>query len=174
MLDAVHWIGGSGNWSDPSHWGSHVPGGNDVAIIDATGPNYTVTLDTSPTVAGFMLNSATATFSASSGALTVNGDATLSAGVVLWTNSIWTGSGKLTNSANMIFQGSDTINNSFTNAAGATLRVQGASIGYGSLSSANGFTNNGTIELTNNISGAAYGASLTVSSGTLVNAGTLN
>jgi hypothetical protein len=96
LLDAVHWIGGSGNWSDPSHWDSHVPGPSDTAIIDATGADYTVTLDTSATVAGFSLNSSNATFSATGRTFTVNGDATLSAGTVLWVSSTWTESGTLT------------------------------------------------------------------------------
>jgi hypothetical protein len=33
LLDAVHWKGGSGEWSDPNHWDLRVPGAGDDAII---------------------------------------------------------------------------------------------------------------------------------------------
>jgi hypothetical protein len=126
LLDAVHWIGGSGKWSDPSHWDMHVPGPSDTAIIDATGADYTVTLDTSATVAGFTLNSSNAMFYMYGQTFTVNGDAMLSAGTVLWTYyGTWTESGTLTNSATVIASvGSETFNGTFANAVGGTLQVQ--------------------------------------------------
>jgi hypothetical protein len=145
LLDAYHWVNPvSGNWNTASNWeNSHVPVAGDTAIIDATGANYTVTLDINPTVDGFTLNSANATFSASSRTMTVNGPATLSAGTVLWTSSTWTGTGTLTNSASMtlqsatinaplvnqgllVFQGTaNVVGGSLSNQASGTLRLLG-------------------------------------------------
>ena len=66
------------------------------------------------------------------------------------------------------------INGAFSNAVAGTLTVEGASsIGAGSLTFASGFTNDGTIVLDNAHGTASYTGSLTVTSGTLVNAGTL-
>ncbi|MEO7082726.1 MAG: hypothetical protein ABI442_17845 [Gemmatimonadaceae bacterium] len=66
-------------------------------------------------------------------------------------------------------EGSVTLSGALTTAASSILRVQGINtFGAGSLTVSSGFTNNGTIELTELIAG--YGASLTVTMGTLVNA----
>src|SRR5262249_10182745 len=103
LLSTIFWKAAtSGNWSVGTNWvGNVAPTAGDTAVIDATGANYTVTLDTNPTVAGFTLNSANATFSAASRTFTVNGPDTLSAGSVLWRSSTWTGSGTLTNNASL-------------------------------------------------------------------------
>src|SRR5437868_12988166 len=82
LLDTDLWRAAvSGNWSDGSKWSlGAAPGVNDTAVIDASGSNYTVTLDASPTISGFTLNSANATLSATGRTLTVNGAADISAG----------------------------------------------------------------------------------------------
>jgi hypothetical protein len=80
-----HWVGGSGDWSDPSHWSQNnttgtVPGTNDQAIIDASG-TYTVTLDTSQNIYSLTVNAAKATVAdGTSGVLNVGAGLTLSAG----------------------------------------------------------------------------------------------
>ena len=104
------------------------------------------------------------------------------------TSTTWGGTGTLTvaastvvNPASSVFNapfvnqgavtasGTGSINGSVTNAAGATLRVQGNnSLGAGNLTFANGFTNAGTIALTDTL--GAFGATLNVTAGTLVNA----
>jgi hypothetical protein len=90
----------SGNFSLGNNWeGNVAPGPNDIAVIDKTGGDYTVTLDADSTVAGFALDSANATFTADHRSFAANGPATLSAGSVLWCNSNWTGTGNLNVSA---------------------------------------------------------------------------
>src|SRR5204863_2000957 len=51
---AIFWKAAtSGNWSAGTNWvGNAAPGAGDTAVINATGANYTVTLDISPTIAG--------------------------------------------------------------------------------------------------------------------------
>src|SRR5437879_1076570 len=50
LLDAVHWIGGSGNWHDPTHWDiGKVPGSGDDAVIDGS-PALTVTIPSSDNI----------------------------------------------------------------------------------------------------------------------------
>src|SRR5262249_52353985 len=97
LLDTDLWRAAvSGNWTDGSKWSlGAAPGLNDTPVIDAAGSNYTVTLDASPTIAGFTLNSANATFAASGRTLTVNGAADISAGAAIWTSSTWVGLGTL-------------------------------------------------------------------------------
>ena len=60
----------------------------------------------------------------------------------------------------------NSVTGTFSNAAGSTLRAFGIS-SSGDLTIANGFTNNGTIQLTDSV--ASYGASLTITTGQLVN-----
>ena len=179
MLAAVLWkAAASGNWSNPGNWSTNtVPGVNDTAVINLTGADYTVTLDGDATVAGFTLNSATATFASDfvfGRTFTVNGPATLSAGAVLWRAATWTGTGTLTNNATMTFSFKAAI--SSTLVQNGTLRVLGGSFDFNTppLTVANGFTNNGTIELTSVASPGL--ATLTVTNGTLTNApgGTIN
>src|SRR5262249_37490494 len=75
------WIGAvSGRWSGPGGWSNGAPPtAADIAVFNATGADYTVTLDVDATVAGFTLNSANATFAASGRTFTVNGVASLTA-----------------------------------------------------------------------------------------------
>ncbi|HYT89560.1 MAG TPA: putative Ig domain-containing protein, partial [Gemmataceae bacterium] len=172
LLSTIFWkAAASGNWSVATNWiGNVAPAAGDTAVIDATGANYTVTLDTSPTVAGFTLNSANATFFASGRTLTVNGPDTLSAGSALWRNSTWTGSGTLTNNASMTADGNSTISSSL--AQNGSLLVQGSDAGgHTTLTVANGFSNAGTITLQSLNQG--WASNLTLTSGTLTNTGTL-
>src|SRR5438067_622395 len=80
LLDAVHWIGGSGNWHDATHWDAgRVPGFADAAIINSS-PALTVTI---PSNDNIQVQSVTTgsddTLSITGGSLTVTaGSSTLS------------------------------------------------------------------------------------------------
>jgi hypothetical protein len=69
--NAVNWIGGSGSWTDASHWldattgMNHVPGAGDDAGINGSG--VTVTLNGSQSVHSFSLSSATLLIQATNG-----------------------------------------------------------------------------------------------------------
>ncbi len=87
-----------GNWSGGLNWNpNQVPGAGDTAVITSAG-NYTVTVDTSPTVGGLVLGgtSGTQTFLINGTTFTLNGTATINshgqfnfaAGVLAGTNVI--------------------------------------------------------------------------------------
>ncbi len=78
--------------------------------------------------------------------------------------------GALANSGTVTVQGgtASAFNGAFSNALGATLNVFGSNT---ALTVANGFTNSGTIVLDDQLLGA-FATTLTVSAGTLANAGT--
>jgi Bacterial Ig-like domain (group 3)/SdrD B-like domain len=57
MLTADFWTQPvSGNWEDPTNWSAGVPGKNDIAVIDPTGP-VTVTMSSMDTVQGIQTGS---------------------------------------------------------------------------------------------------------------------
>jgi hypothetical protein len=147
VLDTVYWKAAtSGNWNNAANWNTHLPGSGDIAIINATGANYTVTLDVDAVVAGFNLNSANATFASTSHTFTVSGPALLSAGAVTWTKSTWGGVGSLTNgAANMTVFDSSAINCPF--AQNGTLLIQSTNTVTSSLTVSSGFYNGGTLTL---------------------------
>jgi hypothetical protein len=75
----------------------------------------------------------------------------------------------LDNQGSVIVNGTSSFNGALTTAAGTLLRVEGnGTYSTGTLTVANGFTNNGLLELTDITS--SYGATLNVTTGTLVNA----
>jgi hypothetical protein len=145
VLDAVHWLNPvSGNWSAAGNWSPHAPGTGDTAILDATGANYTVTLDTNATVEGFTLASPGATFFASGQTFVVNGPGTLTAGTVLWRGSTWGGTGTLTNHAGMTIQGTSSISSPLEQ--DGSVRIQGSAAGsHAALTVVGGSVNHGTI-----------------------------
>src|SRR5476651_2115952 len=72
-----------GSWNTATNWSpNQVPGINDIAIITNTGA-YTVNLDMSPTVSGFMLGTSsgitTQAFSMNGQTFTLNGPSTVTA-----------------------------------------------------------------------------------------------
>ena len=87
----AHWIGGSGNWSDPAHWDiGSVPnngGGNTYsAVIDLAGADPAVTIDQGITLSGLTHSEVIhlaagvthlSTLLANTGAIDVTGSATL-------------------------------------------------------------------------------------------------
>ena len=110
LLATVSWASAvSGNWSDGTKWDTgNSPGLNDDVIMNASGSNYTVTLDVDVTggeaLDSLVVNSSDATFSASGRTFTVNGSSTVSDGTLSWTNSIWAGTGTLTNASTMVMR----------------------------------------------------------------------
>ncbi|MFM9958590.1 MAG: beta strand repeat-containing protein [Phycisphaerales bacterium] len=145
---AFDWlVPGSGNWSTAANWSpTGVPlSAGDTATIAATGASYTVTLDVSPTLDAFTLNSADATMVSIGRTMTVSGASTISAGTLRLQSSAWLGAGVLSNAANLIIEGSTTIAN-LSNTGSMTVRgVPGLNSG---LTVSNPFTNSGTLTFT--------------------------
>ena len=160
----------SGNWNDSTKWDPAVaPVSTQQVCINATGGSYNVTLNVNTTIAGFSLDSASATFTASGRTFTVNGPSTLTTGDVVWRSSSWVGSGTLTNKTSMTFRGGSSISGSFVQ--DGTMVIQGNNtVGAASVTAAGGFTNRGRIVLES--VGNVQSANLFVNGGTLVNAET--
>ncbi|MCE9601072.1 MAG: hypothetical protein K8S21_02515 [Gemmatimonadetes bacterium] len=152
-------------------------GGAGLAFASATASFNGAT----PAVTSFSLTNTTATFAnpvtSASTAFTLS-NATLN-GPGPFTNAVGqtlTVNGSdinmpVDNQGTVIGSGASTITGALTTSVGSVLRVGqvDGSSGLANLTVANGFTNNGAIELTVTFN-AAYGAQLTVASGTLVNA----
>src|SRR5262249_15136363 len=158
-----------GAFSMGTNWvGDKAPGLNDTAVIDAAGANYTVTLDVNPTVAGFTLNSANASFSLSGRTMTVNGPAMLNAGSVNLAGSTRAGQGTLTNNATINVANASAVATPFVQGGNGVLAVTGVDTGTGnnpaSLTAAGPFSNAGTITLTS-AGIIATAQTLTVSNG---------
>src|SRR5947209_4678384 len=50
LLSTINWIGGSGNWHDPTQWDAgRVPGSGDDAVINLS-PALTVTIQSSDSI----------------------------------------------------------------------------------------------------------------------------
>jgi hypothetical protein len=176
----VNWIGGSGNWTDTSHWDTgHVPTAADDAVIGVA--NVTVTLNGSHSVKSVSLISADATLVIEGSS--TGGNATLtetggssnagtieltSAGTAFNAALSITGSGSSLTNTGMITAlagagGSRTLtinNGAFSNQG--TLSVgAGVNLALNEAFSAT-FTNTGTV-------GVAANQSLTISGGTFTN-----
>ncbi|MGE0161337.1 MAG: beta strand repeat-containing protein [Gemmatimonadales bacterium] len=179
-----------GNWSDGANWSMGVaPTAADSVVIDLAG-TYTVTLDVNATVGSLTLGGASGTQTLSgafrtvtlagvsdvrpSGRLaltssTVNGTGSLTnQGAIASSAGTW--SVPITNLGTIDVGGTVAFNGALTMVGGSLLRVGGIA-GNSVLNVASGFTNAGTIELTN--VSAGYSATLNVTTGTLVNTGTL-
>ncbi len=178
-----------GNWNTAGNWSpAQVPTSADDVTIDLAG-DYTVTINTNPTVASLALGAAsgTQTLLAVSRTITVNGAFVVSAnGSLDFSSCTLNGTGSLThsgtssrlfattvsvpitNDSTLRVQRGGTWNGAYTSGAGSTLRVESELGTTSTLTVASGFTNNGTLELTT-ISNAGP-ANLTWSTGTLTNA----
>src|SRR6185295_6825080 len=75
------------------------------------------------------------------------------------------------NQGTILVHGTNTIGTFTGNTNAGTLRIEGSSASTGTLTVATGFTNTGAIELTNTLINQA--ATLTVTNGSLTNAGTI-
>ncbi len=187
---AVRWNNAAGgNWNVAANWlPAAVPTTSDTAVIDLPG-TYTVTMNVNVTLAALRISGAASgvqTLSATSrtialanassigaqgaanlasctvsgaGAITNDGSLTLNASTVAQA---------LTNNGTLLVNNASSLAGTYANSASSVLRVQGTSAANAAFTVANGFTNNGTIELTS--TGAATGATLAVTAGTLVNA----
>jgi hypothetical protein len=189
--DVVSWQGGPGNWTD-ANWAPHAPGASDTVLITATGPSYTVTLNTSPTIAKLTLGASsgatTQTLSASSRTLTVSGAVDLnakgtltfssstisataltSAGTMNLTNPTLSGVSQVTNNGtlNLTRTGSATIAVPIHNAGTMTVT---ATTGTPTLTCGTGLANAGTLHSI----GAVTVPTLHVTAGALTNTGTLS
>ena len=117
------------------------------------------TIDKDLTLAG--TTTATNAFLSGLGVLTNQGTWTVTDGSI--TNTI-------DNEGSITAEGSNAVTGSFTNAIGSTLTVEAGLVGDAGLTILNGFTNAGTIVLDDL---TVHNATLTVSSGTLINTGTI-
>ncbi|MEX2140377.1 MAG: putative Ig domain-containing protein, partial [Pirellulales bacterium] len=184
-------------WTDRFNWTSDaLPGAADDAVIGATFAADTITHASGTTTIRSLTSEATV--AVTGGTFTITDNSTINnaldvSGTASLTLSSLTlgGTGTVTNDATVNLavstvntalnnQGTllvlpgvagSTINGALSTEDMSTVRVEGnASVGPATLTVANGFTNNGTIELTS-INGALHGATLNVSSGTLINVG---
>jgi hypothetical protein len=82
-MTAYTWIGGTGDWDVAGNWSpsspAGPPGATDIATISATGPAYTVTIDTADAAKSLTEDSSSATVD-DAGSLTLSRTFTLSAG----------------------------------------------------------------------------------------------
>jgi hypothetical protein len=190
----ISWINPSGgNWTTGANWSTGViPTSSDIVAITLAG-TYTVVMDGSATaIAGLELgaSSGVQTLTMSSRTFTVNGELTVNpTGVISATSSTLAGfPGNITNTGTITLissnvsssvaldnrgllntHGLPTISGPLTTTASSIIRIQGQSTGsHANLTVSSGFTNNGLLELTS-INGG-FSATLTVTSGTLVNA----
>ncbi len=181
----------SGNWRVAANWNlNRVPNAADLVDISLSG-TYTVTLDVNTNVAGIQVGTSeggTQTLAMNGRTLTLAGNVQVGTrGALSVTTSSVVGTGTVVNAGTITLSGSSialgldnqgllissatsSITGALMTSVGSVLRI-GAVDGSGTatLTVANGFTNNGAIELTVTFA-AAYGAQLTVTSGTLVNA----
>jgi hypothetical protein len=163
-----------GDWNDPTKWDTgFVPTAGDDVCIDETGASYIVTLNVNVNAAdalgSFLLDSADATFVASSRTFAVDGASNLDDGTVNWASSTWTGAGTLTNAADFNVSGGSAISSAFVQSGNVNIRANADS--NAALTVASGFTNSGTIDL-EDPSNFSRNATIAVSSGTLLNSNT--
>jgi hypothetical protein len=191
----------SGNWTDANHWTMGVPTSTSHVTIDLdAGTNYSVVLNTSPTIASFVLESPFAQFILGSGrSLTVTSDATITDGAVNFTNASLTsnqlyfngdvtlnvdgatlhGTAGLENTGNLNIAGAGPT--TFTSSANGTIRnlsvinetsTGGLSFtGFGTFINSNQLTSNAGVAL--GITGASTGTRTATNSGTITAEGGL-
>ncbi|MBN2022619.1 MAG: PEP-CTERM sorting domain-containing protein [Pirellulales bacterium] len=160
----------SGDWADVAKWNpTGVPGGDpaDTASITATGAAYTV--NGMGSLSAFTLDSPDATvLLATTRIIPVNGPYRFENGSVTCRSYInWSGSGTLTNNAQMTIL--DHVNVSCPFVQNGHLLIQGGPVNDAHISSGN-FINAGTITLDS--TDPAFGSRL--SAGDLTNAGTIH
>lgn len=188
----VSWASaGNGNWNAAVNWSpARVPQAGDSVVIDVDG-TYTVTVDQNATIQSLALGAAsgTQTLSLNGFDLDVAGDAAVTVhGVLDVAGTFTTGGtftnlgevrlnggtldGALANDGTLVTHGPAMLTGAVTTSGSSLMRVEGsASGGEANLTVSSGFTNQGTIELT---SLTTDGATLTLTSGTFVNQGTVS
>jgi hypothetical protein len=149
-MTAYTWIGGTGDWNLAGNWSPSSPAGpptaTDTATIGATGPAYTVTIDTAEVATSLTDNSLSATVD-DVGSLTLSGTFTLSAGTFVL------GSG-------------GTLSGGTTKLTGGTFVCDG-----GALS---GVTYDGTLDLSGSGASAHLGSGTVVNDAAGTGAGTIS
>ncbi len=144
-----NWLGGTGNWSNPSDWSAGLPGSNSDVIIN-TGHDY-VTLDTSASIQSLSLggpgsNSSVLVGNRTAETLNVAGDVAVnsSANLSLQTDTMNIG-GNLINGAATLLDWGSTMNiaGSVQNSSNVELTVYGP--GGDKLNVSGSFTNNGDL-----------------------------
>ncbi len=181
LSDEIHWTASAdGSWNDPANWDMRVvPLPGHKVFIDREG-TYTVTLSSDVAVDSLTLGAETGQQTLTLGAGTLILDnvvvtSTATLHLISGTVELTTSSGVFTNDGRVLCHGSSAFDGpgSFSNSATGTIRVEsGLPLGTARLTVANGFTNEGTIELAT--TDPRWAAELNVTSGTLVNIGTLD
>src|SRR5271157_2491131 len=149
-MTAYTWIGGTGDWDLASNWSPGSPAGppkaTDTGTISATGPAYTVTIDTADVAKSLTENSASATVD-DTGSLTLSGTFALSAGT-------------------FILDSGGTLSGGTTNLTGGTFVCDG-----GTLS---GVTFDGTLDLSGANASVYLASGTVVNNAAGTGAGTIN
>lgn len=159
----------SGVWSAGVNWDpiGTPNGATHSAVIDVGGSAYTVTLDISPALLDFTLNSDDALLTATGRTMTIGGTGQILDGSVTLISSAITGAGSLANSSSMLLEGTSTISTATFDQSG-TMLLRGRS-GVNTTGTLGSTTeNSGLIELSTIEVGASV--SMTASGG-LTNTG---
>ncbi|HEX9727680.1 MAG TPA: hypothetical protein VGA37_04190, partial [Gemmatimonadales bacterium] len=183
----VAWINpAGGNWRNGANWSTGMPPTVTDTVLITTPGTYTVTFDTSTTVARLVVGGASGLQTLALGGMTIGTDTTLAVnanGALTLTDATLNGPGLLTVAAGAtLVQTRGTINADLANQG--TIQVLGPSAWGGAITQsgtvtllndafgnsgiltvATGFTNDGTIALAT----AVNSARVTVTAGTLVN-----
>jgi hypothetical protein len=156
VLDTAHWISYqgslSGAWSNPNHWDiGRQPAAADDAVIDASGADYTVSVNATANMRGLTVNSSNATLLVAGQTISTSVEgADIEAGHLLLRNAHWQGSGAglwIFHGASMVVEGSSFIQVFFVNEG--QLQVQGDSAGGDAkLTTTSFFSSTGTVTLT--------------------------
>ncbi len=190
----VNWtgLGHDLNWVNGANWDLHVPTGNDDAVIGSNFADQTITSSGTVTVrsvtSAATLELTGGSFSLGAATSVMNADLLVGAAASLQlTNTTLNGTGALTNAGSTDIQTStvniavdnqgflradsvsSTINGTVTNAPDGTIQVFGPAFSTGTLIVAHGFTNHGLLDVHSDPY-AGGDATLTVTSGTLINA----
>jgi fibronectin-binding autotransporter adhesin len=146
----THWLGGNGNWSDPTKWSSGAaPASSQIAYIDASG-SYTVTLDIAhATVQGIGIGPASGTQTLALGA----NQLTLTSGTsTVGTSGALTANGAIIDGAGTLaLGGSATLTNVQLNSSTLHVTTGGTLALAGALLNAETLTNDGTVTMTGDL-----------------------
>lgn len=169
----LHWIGASGNWSDPTHWDAgRVPTTSDTVRIDAAG-SYVVTLDQPATITTLVLGpgAAGAVALAAQQPLSVTDSIQVAVGGILQlVAAVNVTAPKIVNAGLISFTANGTVAGPVTS-SGAISALAG--VGTFKVDPGQTVTSTGTISVSAGATLAVAGGSL-VSSGTVGGAGTID
>jgi hypothetical protein len=153
-----YWFGGTGNWSDGTHWGDASGGGNSgviptaasTVIFDANSGAGTVTVDVSATMASFdSTGSSITTIAIGTQTFEVNG------------GSVTHAAGTITISTGVFNAGATSITSAITASGAATFTLTTLTVGIGGTFTANA----ATVAATNVTMTSAVSGTITLTSG---------